>query len=99
MPKCRPFFRSSAAALALGAAMISAGPAAADQASLKSMSFDATHLSGSIRVISTDGKKWNKLAGDTVFFDAKMKINLRWPGYVQDVDVALGICGPGQCPQ
>jgi hypothetical protein len=99
MPKCRPFFRSSAAALALGAAMITAGPASADQASLKSMSFDTTHLSGSIRVISTDGKKWNKLAVGTVFFDGKMKINLRWPGYVQDVDVALGICGPGQCPQ
>lgn len=95
MPSIRTL-RNSAAALALVATTFAAMPAQAEQASIKSMSLKTESHSGEIRVISTDGVKWDKLTGGAAF-SAKMKLNTRWPGYVGEVGIVLGICGPGQC--
>ena len=89
-------FRNSAAALALAAAALVAAPAGAEQANIKSMSLKTESHSGEIRVVSTDGVKWDKLNGAAAF-SAHMKLDTRWPGYVGEVGIVLGVCGPGQC--
>lgn len=91
--------RNSAAALALAAAAFAATPAAAlsNSAKLKSMSFNVEADHGIIRVISTDGEKWDKLKAGAVALDASFSINTKWPGFVQDVSIRLGPCGGNSC--
>ena len=87
----------SAAAAALIASALASTPSLASQASLKSISFDAQSANTTIHVTSSDKQKWDTIQSGTVQFWGHMKIDTRWPGYVQDVDVSLGQCGPGQC--
>jgi hypothetical protein len=61
------------------------------------MSFDTESVNTTLHVISTDKQKWDRLKSGPIQFWGHMKIDTRWPGYVQDVGVALGVCGPGQC--
>ena len=89
--------RNSVAALALAAATIAVSPALAEQANLKSMSFDAQGIGATIHVISTDGQTWNKLKAGPVGLTGHMKVNTKWPGFVAQVAVVLGVCGPNQC--
>jgi len=89
--------RNSVAALALAAATIAVSPALAEQANLKSMSFDAQGVDATIHVISTDGQTWNKLKAGPVGLTGHMKVNTKWPGFVAQVAVVLGVCGPNQC--
>jgi hypothetical protein len=96
MPSIRTF-RNSAAALALAAATLAAAPVYAEQANLKSMSFNTQSVNTTIHVISTDGQKWDKLKSGNVQFWGHMKVDTKWPGYVGEVAVSIGICGPGQC--
>jgi hypothetical protein len=86
-----------AGGLALAYAAFMVGPAVAEQANLKSMDLSIHDVSGAIHVISTDKKKWNAIKPGTVSFRAHMSVDLRWPGFVDEVGIALGICGPGQC--
>ncbi len=94
-------FKSTFAALLAGSALLScllAGPALANEvAKVKSMSFKAYSATSPIHVISTDGKKWNKLKSGAVGFSGKMNLNLRWPGFVESVAVVLGACGGDPC--
>ena len=96
MPRTRAF-RNSAAALALAAATIVAAPAQAEQANIKSMSLKTEATNAEIHVISTDGVKWDRLKSGDVAFSARMKLDTRWPGFVGEVGLVLGVCGPGQC--
>jgi len=91
------FLRSPAAGTGLAAAMLAAAPAFAEQANIKSMSFDTEGYYAQIHVISTDGTKWNKLKSGSVAFSGDMHLDTRWPGYVGEVAIVLGSCGPGQC--
>lgn len=96
----------SAVIAGFAAAMLAATPAAAidnNRAKLKSMSFTAEsvdRLHGGeavIRVISTDGRTWNRLRGGLVWFNARMKVDTKWPGYVVGVSLRLGSCRGEQC--
>jgi hypothetical protein len=98
MPDHIRTFRNSAGALALAAATLAAMPANADKASIKSMSFNTQSVNTTLHVISTDGKKWDKFKAGNIQFWGHMKLDTKWPGYVRYVGVALGVCGPGQCP-
>ncbi|WP_192179301.1 hypothetical protein [Mesorhizobium amorphae] len=90
-------FRNTVATVALLAAGLATTSAFAEQANIKSMSFDTQSVNTTLHVVSSDKQKWDTLKSGTVQFWGHMKINTRWPGYVQDVGVALGVCGPGQC--
>jgi hypothetical protein len=89
--------KCTVAAVALAAAALSATPALPDPANIKSMSFNTEGANTTIHVISTDGQKWDKLKSGNVQFWGHMKLDTRWPGYVGEVGVALGVCGAQQC--
>ena len=95
----RNWIRNSVAALALAAAAFAAAPAGAlsDTAKLKSMSFNVEADHGTIRVISTDGKKWDKLKSGAVALNADFSINTKWPGFVETVTIRLGSCSSNSC--
>ncbi|MGX9142407.1 hypothetical protein [Mesorhizobium sp. 128a] len=97
MSSARYVFRNTATTVALIATALATAPALADQANIKSMSFDTESANTTIHVGSSDKQKWDTLKSGNVQFWGHMKIDTRWPGYVQDVGVALGICGPSQC--
>ena len=90
-------YRNSAAIFALGAITLTTTPVFAEKAGLNSMSFDAKDASGVIHVISTDKAKWNQIKPGAIQFNARMKINTKYPGYVDDVAVLLGECAGGFC--
>lgn len=86
-----------AAALAIVVLSLAPEPAFAETAKLKSMSFDLQGANSTIHVVSTNGQTWDKLkAGDALFW-GHMKVDTRWPGYVEEVAVVLGACNGGQC--
>ena len=88
---------STSMALVLASAVFT-GPAFANEvANVKSISFKAYNATKPIRVISTDGKKWNKLANDDITFSGEMSVNTRHPGYVSKVGVVLGGCNKNLC--
>ncbi|MCF6098075.1 hypothetical protein [Mesorhizobium muleiense] len=97
MSSAKHAFRNTAATAALIAAALATTPAFAKQANIKSMSFNTESANTTIHVGSSDKQKWDTLKSGNVQFWGHMKLNTRWPGYVQDVGVALGVCGPGQC--
>jgi hypothetical protein len=97
MSKTR-FCRPACLTLLLASTVISALPAQADdKANIKSMSFDTISATTEIRVVSSDGKTWDKLIGDNIQFWGHMKIKTKGSGYVSRVGVALGQCGENQC--
>ncbi|WP_245455097.1 hypothetical protein [Mesorhizobium sp. M9A.F.Ca.ET.002.03.1.2] len=97
MSSAKHVFRNTAATVALIAAALATTPAVAKQANIKSMSFHTESANTTIHVGSSDKQKWDTLKSGNVQFWGHMKLNTRWPGYVQDVGVSLGVCGPGQC--
>ena len=88
---------NSAAALAVTAFSLASTPASAESAKLKSMSFDLQSANTTIHVVSTDGQKWDKLKAGNAQFWGHMKIDTKWPGFVDEVAVVLGTCSAGQC--
>lgn len=97
MPIHTKSMKCTVVAVALAAAALSATPALPDPANIKSMSFNTESVNTTIHVISTDGRKWDKLKSGNVQFWGHMKLDTRWPGYVGEVGVALGVCGAQQC--
>ena len=92
-----PRLLNSAASFALLALSLASTPALAESAKLKSMSFDLQGTNSTIHVVSTNGQTWDKLkAGDAVFW-GHMKVDTKWPGYVEEVAVVLGACSGDQC--
>jgi hypothetical protein len=88
---------STSIALIMASALMSGTASANEVAKVKSMSFTAYSATSPIHVISTDGKTWNKLKSGSVGFSGKMKLDLRWPGFVERVGVVLGACGGDPC--
>ena len=90
----------SAAALALAAATLAAPrPPLGRQAKPE---VDVVHyraVSGAIHVIFRRRREMEQAEGRHGLLLRPDKVDPWWPGYVQEVDVALGDCGPGQCPQ
>ncbi|MCG8492410.1 MAG: hypothetical protein MI743_12400 [Sneathiellales bacterium] len=86
-------------ALAVGTSLITIPDvSAADTAKIKHMSIKTvTNQDQIIYVISTDGKKWNKIQSGKVHFRAKMTIDTKWPGYVSSAAVYLGKCNGAAC--
>ncbi|MEP4150455.1 MAG: hypothetical protein ABJL73_04070, partial [Lentilitoribacter sp.] len=71
-------------------------PVAADPANMKEMFFNAqSHLNQIVRVISTDGKKWDKIKPGTVTFGGHLKADTKWPGYITGAEVSVGYCTTG----
>jgi len=89
------FIRLSATA---GVAIALSSPAFSQTAKIKSISFEtASAYDQVIRVVSTDKKKWNKIKAGSVRFWGRMKLDTRWPGYVNRVGVVLGSCYENNC--
>jgi hypothetical protein len=89
--------RPASIALLVSSLLLSGAAFANEVAKVKSMSFEAYSATSPIHVISTDGKKWNKLKSGAVGFSGKMNLNLKWPGFVERVAVVLGACGGDPC--
>lgn len=89
--------RSASLALLIASTLLSGAAFANEVAKVKSMSFKAYNATSPIHVISTDGKTWNRLRSENIGFSGKMKLNLRWPGFVERVAVVLGSCGGDPC--
>ena len=90
------------AALALSAlaagCVAATGPAFAEWAEIKSMSFTTQEVFNQvIRVVSTDNKKWNKIASGSYIFGAHINIDTKHPGWVRNVGIVLGACGGAAC--
>ena len=83
-------------ALALLAAQAIPGFAGEGDAHVKSISYTATS-GATLHVVSSDGKTWNGFKPGNVGFNADIKVDTRWPGYVEEVAVVLGHCGGSQC--
>lgn len=76
---------------------LAAGAASADDAKIKSLSYSAEAAGMTLRVGSSDGKKWDTLKPGNLHFNAKFNVDTRWPGYVEYVGIALGHCSGAQC--
>ncbi len=93
---------ASAMVLAASAAFAPSSPVyaadASDPAILKYMNFRAEGSNSTIRVISTDGKKWNAIKPSTLQFWGAMSIKARYRGRIRSVAVVLGQCAGSNCP-
>ncbi len=88
---------SASLALLMASALFMNPATANEVANVKSISFKAFNATKPIRVISTDGQTWNKLASDSIPFSGEMSVNTRHPGFVSKVGVVLGGCNKGLC--
>lgn len=72
----------------------------AEDASIKEAVFDAqSTFFAAIVTVANDGDKWTHVLPGSVGFDARLKVDTRWPGYVEQVGVWLGDCnGCGSNP-
>lgn len=74
-----------------------------NRAKLKSMSFSIDSVDdlqggvATIRVISTDGRTWNRVRSSRVWLKSRMRVDTKWPGYVVGVTVRLGSCHGENC--
>ncbi len=97
----RTILSSAASTLALiaGAAALSIGSigAQAADAKIKSISYDTESAGMTLHVGSNDGKTWNVFKSGNLHFNAKIKIDTKWPGYIEYVGIVLGHCGGAQC--
>ena len=100
----RPRLRAGALAMSLAAATLLSGvlqtkALAEENAKIKEMTFDVSELPlfSTIRVASSDGKKWDTILPAQVGFEARMKIDTKYPGVVERVGIFLGHCNHPQC--
>ncbi len=86
-------------ALTAGFLATTAVPASAEQAAnIKEMSFTTQQVyNQEITVISTDNKKWDKIASGSYIFGAHINIDTKHPGWVRHVGIVLGACGGAGC--
>ncbi|MDP2333435.1 MAG: hypothetical protein Q8M19_22375 [Reyranella sp.] len=83
---------------ALLAACSLGGPAHAEDASINEAVFDAqSTFFAAIVTVKNDGEKWTHVLPGSVGFDARLKVDTRWPGYVERVGVWLGDCNGTGC--
>ena len=93
--------RSGASAIALVAATLgaTAGLAASsdDRAILDVISFETQHKNLVIRVISTDGKRWDSIVEENIPFEARSVIDTAGNGVIHNLGVTLGACAGLSC--
>ena len=89
--------RSASLALLIASTLLSGAAFANEVAKVKSMSFKAYSATSPIHVISTDGKKWDKLRSENIGFSGEMSIDTRHPGFVSKAGVVLGGCSKSLC--
>ena len=97
MSSAKHVFRNTAATVALIAAALATTPAFAKQANIKSMSFNTESANTTIHVDFHRQAKMGHAEKRQRPVLGPHEAQHTWPGYVQDVAVALGVCGPGQC--
>jgi len=80
------------AALLSGALAVNA--AAEENAKIKSASFliQPVYQGDEIRVTSSDGKKWDTIDAKALKLSATMKVDTKYPGYVDAYGILLGAC-------
>lgn len=70
----------------------------AEDASIKEAVFDAqSTFFAAIVKVANDGEKWTHVLPGSVGFDARLKVDTRWPGYVERIGVWLGDCNGTGC--
>ncbi|MDP1586093.1 MAG: hypothetical protein Q8M18_21990 [Bradyrhizobium sp.] len=70
----------------------------AEDARIKEAVFDAqSTFFAAIVTVANDGEKWTHVLPGSVGFDARLKVDTRWPGYVERVGVWLGDCNGTGC--
>lgn len=93
--------RTGASAIALAAATLGASASFAassqDRAILDAISFETQHKNLVIRVITTDGKRWDAIAEENIPFDARSVIDTAGNGVIHNVGVTLGACAGLSC--
>ncbi len=93
--------QTGASAIVLMAAMLgaSAGFAAPpqDQAILDAISFETQHKNLNIRVITTDGSRWDSIVEDAIPFEARSVVDTAGNGVIHNVGVTLGACAGLSC--
>ena len=73
-------------------------PAQAEDARIDEAVFDAqSTFFAAIVKVANDGTKWTQVLPGSVGFDAHLKVDTRWPGYVERVGVWLGDCNGTGC--
>ena len=86
--------------IAIGAIVVaSATLAAAEDAKIRSMSVHTVmpFKKNIVSVESSTGGKWDTILAGQIEFQASMKADTKWPGYVQDAGIFLGTCVDRQC--
>jgi hypothetical protein len=96
-PRCRR--GNIARALLAGVAVTTlATGALAEDAKIKEAVFDAqSTFFAAIVEVTGDGTDWTTIVPGSVGFEARMKIDTKWPGYVERVGVWLGECNGSEC--
>ncbi|HKS61830.1 MAG TPA: hypothetical protein VJT13_09040, partial [Xanthobacteraceae bacterium] len=76
-----------------------ATPAVAEEARVKDMSLDVQtpYKAAIVKVSSSDGAKWDTILPGQVGFNAVMRVDTAWPGYVDRVGIFLGKCSNTGC--
>jgi hypothetical protein len=95
--RARALATSVAAATLLAGALVTG--AHAEDAGINEAIFDAqsTYFAAIVKV-ADDGYKRTTVLPGSVGFDARMKLDTKWPGYVERIGVWLGQCnGPAEC--
>jgi hypothetical protein len=73
--------------------------AIAEDARVKDMSLDVQtpYKAAIVKVSSSDGGKWDTILPGQVGFNAVMRVDTAWPGYVDRVGIFLGKCSNTGC--
>jgi hypothetical protein len=90
------FAGAAAATLATGAL---SGAALAEDARIDEVIFDVTPtpFAAIVKVISNNGTSWNSIQPTEIAFDARIKIDTKGSGYIQQYAVFLGACSNPSC--
>ena len=70
-----------------------------ENAGINEMIFEVNALygKGTISVASSNGQKWDTILTDELQISAQMKVDTKWPGYVERVGLYIGSCVPPLC--
>ena len=92
---------TGASAIALAAATLGASASFAassqDRAILDAISFETQHKNLVIRVITTDGKRWDSIVDENIPFEARSVVDTAGNGVTHGIGVTLGACAGLSC--
>ena len=95
--RARTLATSVAAAILLSGAVHTG--ALAEDAHINEMTFNvqSPYPTATINVSSSNGAKWDTIQPGSIGFWAHMRVDTRWPGYVDHAGVFLGKCSNTEC--